>query len=196
MASGQKQHVDYFRKILLRKKFLPFALPGSVYVPFVGDGDIAFDLYRDRKIYGADIDLVRIKTAKSRLPKSTLVVGDCNDWPMGIVKDVFCVGDFDSYNYPYASFRSWWSNTKKTDVLVLFFTDGQRQVIKRSGAYHKFNGDKVSGLQLTQRHAIYNSYFVKTIKPDFCIFILPYHIIKVLFYLRKDMLYWGAVIQK
>ena len=58
----QKQHVDYYKKILLRKNLLSYlSKEGDIYVPFIGDGDIAFDLYKYRKIYGADLDPERVK---------------------------------------------------------------------------------------------------------------------------------------
>ena len=68
--SEQKQHVDYHRKIALRKNLLEKAaeLKGAFYIPFIGDGDIAFDLYQGHKLYGADIDVERVNIAKSRLP--------------------------------------------------------------------------------------------------------------------------------
>lgn len=45
---GQKQHVDAFRKIALRRELLRYAVPGAAYVPFCGDGDIASQLYYQR----------------------------------------------------------------------------------------------------------------------------------------------------
>lgn len=194
--SSQKQHVDYFRKILLRRKLLTYALSGAVYAPFIGDGDIAFDLYRKHKIYGADIDPDRVATAKSRLPKSTIVMGDCNGWPMGAIKGKFSVADFDSYSDPYPSFKAWWANAAKSNLLILFFTDGHRQGIKRSGVFHKPDGSTKNNMMIIQKRLAYNAYYPKFIKPWFVDFIAPYRLVKDMFYLRRDMLYWGAVIER
>lgn len=53
----QKQHVDLYRKVLLRRKLLALAVEGAAYVPFIGDGDIALELYAGKhQIFGADLD--------------------------------------------------------------------------------------------------------------------------------------------
>ena len=78
---GPKQHVDMYRKIMLRKRLLRRALPGAAYVPFIGDGDIAADLYADRVVYGADLDSQRAVTAAGRLNGSTVIAADCDSWP-------------------------------------------------------------------------------------------------------------------
>ena len=44
------------------------AVPGTVYIPFIGGGDIASELYRDRLVYGADIDQKRVDVAQAKLP--------------------------------------------------------------------------------------------------------------------------------
>jgi hypothetical protein len=62
-----KQHVDLHRKLALRRALLRGCPAGAVYVPFIGDGDIAAELYADRMVYGADLDPNRSATARARL---------------------------------------------------------------------------------------------------------------------------------
>ena len=65
-VEGQ-QHVDLYRKLLLRRHLLRWASDGAAYVPFIGDGDIAAQLYGERTIYGADLDPERVEVARGRL---------------------------------------------------------------------------------------------------------------------------------
>ena len=55
----QKQHVDIQRKLKLRRTLMEKlgTTDGAYYIPFIGEGDIAVELYRDKMIYGADIEL-------------------------------------------------------------------------------------------------------------------------------------------
>lgn len=54
-------------------------------MPFIGDGDIAVELYTDRVIYGADLDPARIATCTRRLRdlncSGFLATADCDSWP-------------------------------------------------------------------------------------------------------------------
>ena len=81
--SEKKQHVDIHRKLNLRKKLLEKAgkLTGAVYVPFIGEGDIACELYQGNKIYGADSDPERVEVAKSRLKDAEIITADCDKFP-------------------------------------------------------------------------------------------------------------------
>lgn len=136
-------------------------------------------------------------TAKSRLPTdSTIIAADCNGWPFVGEGTKFSVADFDSYSDPYASFRSFWQNAVKADRLVLFFTDGHKQGIMRTGWYYSPDGNKEHIDDLSGRRLIFNTYFPKFIKPWFIEYIKDWTILKVMFYLRGMMLYWGAVIER
>src|SRR5687768_4746820 len=81
------QHVDLRRKVEQRQRLLRHAAPaGAIYVPFVGDADLAVDLYAGRTIYAADIDADRVATASQRLgdldgPIATVTTADCDAWP-------------------------------------------------------------------------------------------------------------------
>jgi hypothetical protein len=76
----QQQHVQMYRKLLLRRRLCRWATRGSAYVPFIGDGDIAAALYADSRVYGADLDPARVEVAASRLPRSDVIVADCDEW--------------------------------------------------------------------------------------------------------------------
>src|SRR5579859_2094316 len=193
--NAQKQHVDMFRKLLLRRQLLKAALPGAAYVPFCGDGDIAVKLYTNRKVYAADLDAGRVTTARNRLPKATIVQADCDVWPFPGIVDTFAVRDFDAYSNPYSSFHSFWQEATKAKIIVLFFTDGHRKGLKRTGHFHRFDGSKEYLPTVKERRPAYNAYFSKFVKPDFEEFVRPSRLVRTMHYTRKDMLYWGAVVE-
>ena len=190
----QRQHVDFHRKLMLRKNLL-HAKQGVFYVPFIGDGDISVELYKEAEIYGADIDPDRVATAIERV-RGTVITADCNKWPFPDVDKTFDVADLDAYSETYLPFRMFWENANKADKMTLFFTDGHKQGIMRTGHYHKPNGDKQFIEAVNDRRKVFNFYFPKHILPWFIDYISPYKVKKKQFYLRGMMLYWGAVIER
>ena len=196
--SEQPQHVDLHRKILLRKGIYSKAPAGSVYAPFIGDGDLAGALYRDRRIYGADIDPARVATAAGRGFTGEIRQADCDVYPFGDVQEPFAIADFDSYSYPYAAFRSFWAKAEKSDPFVCFFTDGQRQSVKRTGTYIDPDGAKHTLADLIEKRQTYNFYWAGIVEPWFRQYIKPWDVVASQFYLRGQagMLYWGAAISK
>jgi hypothetical protein len=125
-----------------------------------------------------------------------LRVADCNVYPFVDLKPApFSVADFDAYAEPYAAFRSFWHQAPKTDRLVLFFTDGQRQSMMRVGNWTSPDGDR---LEATTEEArpIFNAYLSKYVWPWFADFIDPWHVVDRFRYLRGWMVYWGAVIER
>lgn len=203
-GSEQKQHVDMFRKVLLRKRLLSSALPGAAYVPFIGDGDISVEVYPDRPVYGADLDPDRVAVAARRIPepRGDIRCEDCNGWPFPDVGEPFAVADFDAYVDPYTPFYSFWENAEKCDRVVMFFTDGRKQGLGRTGHWTKPDGTKVYLPSLAEhgpggpRPKVFNSYWIKHIKPWFHEAILPWRVVRDFRYNRSMMVYWGAVIER
>lgn len=117
---------------MLRRRCLAEAMLGAVYVPFIGDGDLAVALYRDRMVYGADIDSTRIATAASRISHGSIIVADCNEWPFPNCVEAFAIADCDAYGNPYQAFVAFWAHARKTPRVVVFGTDGLRQRMKRA----------------------------------------------------------------
>lgn len=194
-ASGQ-QHVEMYRKSLLRKRLLRWAVDGAAYVPFIGDGDLAVLHYADRDVYGADLDPNRVATASSRL-SGEIRVFDCDAWPFPDRRDViFAAADFDAYSEPYASFRSFWSQATRRDRLVLFFTDGHRQGLMRTGHWHLPDGSKQELKTVHERRPVFNFYLTQHVWPWFDDFIKPYRVIQRMRYNRAMMTYWGAAIER
>jgi hypothetical protein len=193
-ASGQ-QHVEMYRKVLLRRRLLRWADPGAVYVPFIGDGDLAVNLYRNRQVFGADLDPDRVATAASRL-SGDIRVADCDGWPFPGCHDIFAIADFDAYSEPYLSFRSWWKCADRADKLVLFFTDGHKQGLMRTGHWHLPDGSKQYLDTAAERRPIYNFYLTKHVWPWFEDFVRPYRVTQIMRYQRAMMTYWGAAIRK
>jgi hypothetical protein len=198
--TGQKQHIDLFKKLLLRKALLKGQTVSNIYVPFIGEGDISFELYRNYRIFGADLDPARAKTASERLPGNDIRTADCNAFPFKDMIEVeFQAADFDSYSEPYLPFRSFWESTPQhPKKMVLFFTDGHLQYIKRSGGFHRPDGSSEYHLDINARRKVYNFYWTKYIKPWFAEYIKKsgYNIVKTQSYRRSDMFYWGAVIER
>lgn len=193
VSSSGAQHVDIYRKVLLRKRLLKYAEAGAAYVPFIGDGDLAVELYDDRRVYGADLDTDRVKVARSRLSNCEVRVADCDVWTFPGLKDQIAVADFDAYSDPYAGFRDFWAKAPTTDRLVLFFTDGHKQGLMRTGHWHLADGS-YRYLQKNEKAAVFNFYLSKHINPWFESFIHPWKVVHRFRYLRGMMLYWGVVI--
>jgi hypothetical protein len=192
----QHQHVEYFRKMLLRRRLLHWSLPGTVYVPFIGDGDLAVELYPDRKVLGADIDQERVDVAASRINgQSRIIQADCNDWPFPGARDHFAVGDFDPYADPYPSFTSWWENTRRKKRLVVTFTDGVHVGVTYSGNWTKPDGTKL-WLPVEERAGAYQHYLSKHVWPWFEGYIKPYQMAHQMCYRRGLVVYWGAVLRR
>jgi len=192
-----KQHVDISRKLKLRKQLMEKVgkLTGAFYIPFIGEGDIAVALYSKNKIYGADIDPAMAETARSRLPEANILTADCDELPFIDNKVTYSLADFDSYSYPYKSFRSFFKGAKLASQCVLIFTDGQRQAIIRTGHYRTPDGKKHHLKTVTEKRKAYNFYFNKIIVPWFEKYIKPYKVVYITKYLRAgSMCYWGAVI--
>lgn len=193
----QKQHVNLYQKSLLRRSLVHSARPGAAYVPFIGDGDLALAHYAGAfAIYGADIDQARVDTGRERLPGHTIIKADCNAWPFPGLPEPFAVADFDAYSEPYPSFRAFWEQAPKTDPLVLIFTDGHRQGIIRTSWLHHPSGEKSHLETLRERRTAYNFYWQRIVKPWFTKFVQPWRVVRTKFYLRGQMIYWGAVLEE
>lgn len=192
---GKKPHVDFHRKVALRRRLISRVTGRNYYIPFIGDGDLACELYTDAKIFGADIDAKRVETAKARLPSARVIVADCNHFPFDDAC-VFHLADFNAYSEPYPAFRSFWAKANKADRIVLFFTDGHRQGIIRSGWVHYPHGEREHLDKLNDRRRLYNFYFPQVVLPWFTKYVKPYEIVQKAFYLRDMMLYWGAIIAR
>jgi len=181
------------RKLLLRRQLLRSAVSGAAYVPFCGDGDIAMELYANRRVLGADIDADRVRVCASRLPDADVRVGDCNGWPFPGVTDTIAVADFDAYAYPYDSFRGFWANANKSERLVMFFTDAQRQAIFRAGHFRLPSGEKKHISEANEKRAYGNFWLKRYCEPWIREAVAPRKVIRTLGYLRGMMLYWGVV---
>jgi hypothetical protein len=166
-------------------------------VPFCGDGDIASELYADRFILAADIDPARVATFAGRLPDAVVRVADCNTWPFAGRTEQVAVADLDSYSYPYDSFRAFWEHAEKADTLVLFFTDGERQAIFRTGHFRLPDGTKMHLTEKNDKRAYGNFWLKRYCEPWLREAVRPYRVSRVQGYLRGSwMLYWGAVCER
>lgn len=202
MKQVQQQHVDFYRKRLLRRALLRLALPGAAYVPFIGDGDLAVELYHDRHVYGADLDEERLARCENRdtWPSGiTLKRHNCNQWPFETeALPPLAIADFDAYSDPYESFRAFWRAAPKADTLVLYFTDGHRQGIIRTGNLIAPDGTHTK-VPVREKRALYNFYWKRVVAPWFGTFIIEagWRVRATNHYLRgSSMLYWGAVVER
>lgn len=200
-----KQHAEFHRKVLMRQHLLRHWCPPldtAAYVPFIGDGDLAAYLYGDLHVYGADLDPDRIAAAGLALPNiaaagaGSLRVADCDSWPFpDLQTPQFSVADFDAYAEPYAAFRAFWHQAPKTDRLVLFFTDGQRQSMMRVGKWIAPDGTVLEA-ETEEARPIFNAYVSKYIWPWFEDFVAPWRVVDRFRYLRGWMVYLGFVIER
>lgn len=197
---GQKQHVDFHRKVSLRNQLISYAAPGCAYLPFCGDGDLGQLYYRRpaiSRIYAADLNPERVDNFRRRCPKIVAVAGDCDRWPFPEVPDDrFSVGDFDAYAHPYPSFLSWFETVKLANRLVLFFTDGHRQGIIRSGVLINPDSKHIKIEKVNDRRRLFHFYAKLVIEPWFKKVIKGWKCNAAKFYLRAGMIYWGAVISR
>lgn len=187
-----------FRKVALRKRLCSKAMPGPAYVPFIGDGDLAVQCYRGRKVYGADIDAGRVATARVRLPGADIRQADCDDWPFPEVREPFAVADFDAYANPYKSLVAFWENATKARRVVLFGTDGLRYRIKRSRVLSRLPDGEETPAHGQAWRAQFNFWWAKHVLPFLTKTISPYRITQAFSYLRGaiGMLYWGVVAER
>jgi hypothetical protein len=197
-STGKAQHVDLHRKILLRRDLLASASEGAFYVPFIGDGDIAVELYSGRTIYGADLDPERVATAAKRLPGSTVRVFDCDAWPFPDVEEPFALADLDSYSNPYKALVSFWQNAKLADRVVIFGTDGMLNANRdsRTRILVPLPRSGVKEGTLSQRRHQRSTWWVETVLPFLEKTLASYRISQQMHYLRYDMLYWGVVVER
>jgi len=199
---AQQQHVEFWRKVLLRERLLDIAgvrATAHVYVPFIGDGDLAAELYGDAFILGADLDLERVETARGRV-NGIVREADCNGWPFPDWKRVapgtrLEVADFDSYAYPYASFRAFWEQAPRARRVTLFFTDGERQAMMRTGKWRWPDGAEQDEPDLGVRRLYFNAYFSGHVLPWLERHVAPWRVIHKSLYLRGWMVYWGAIVE-
>ena len=200
MKVEAKQHVELHRKTNLRRDLLQKAVPGAAYVPYIGDGDIAAELYMDRAIYGADKDQARLDTAAGRLPGSTVVRGDCEGWPLAqlIDQDIppFAVADFDAYGDPYKGFDAFWQQAPKADTLVVFFTDGLRLKMQQSNWVYELEPHKWHRVDTrNEARTRLNFWLPRYVRPWLEQLVAPWIVAEVKQYTRNHMLYFGAVLQ-
>jgi len=195
-TNAQRQHVLLFRKELQRKRMLRWALPGPIYVPFIGDGDIAVKLYQDRPIYGADLDPKRVAMAQSRL-KGDIREGDCDTWLFGDVKAKFAVADFDAYDHPYPAFEAFWQNAQKLNRLVMFFTDGHRQAILRLGIHVWPDGHTTYPANMYEKQPPNYFYLSRYVWPWFEDYVgNQWRVLERMRYTRQTITYWACAIEK
>ena len=193
-----------------------WAQRGPAYVPFIGDGDICVGgsrpgalpheryalpgLYGDRSIFGADLDEARVRVARARIPTGDIRVANCDGYPFSDRHTgPIAIADFDAWTDPYKAANAFWAHAEKADRLVMFFTDAHKMGIAADGTLIRPDGSKTTfrpGVDLHERQRAFNLYFAETIWPWFTDFIEPYRVLEKMRYLRGQMLYWGAAIEK
>jgi hypothetical protein len=196
-TAGAAQHVDRFRKDLLRAALVPHALPGPVYAPFCGEGDLAVSCYPGRRIYGADLDDARVATAQARLPGSVFRVADCDGWPFPDATAPFAIADFDAYANPYPSLAAFWAEAPKLDRLVLFGTDGLRQGLSRRNMTAVLPSGAMTPATIAEARRQFNTWWAGVVLPYLRTALAPWRITTSRFYIRgRGQLYWGVEVTR
>lgn len=192
--TSHKQHVDIHRKILLRRSLLDGFSTGAVYLPFCGDGDIAWELYGGHLIDAIDKDDERVASFRSRFPHARTVAGAAETWQFG-KENSYAVADFDAWARPYAAFSEFWIHAEKEFPLVMFFTDGHRATIQRKKIV-QYPGGESHSLTNREVHPLFNGWFDKVVIPWFDSIIAPARRVKTKHYYRRYNLYWGTVVEQ
>jgi hypothetical protein len=200
MSSGEPASA-YRSKVRLRRRLLRKAQleMGTVaYVPFVGHGHIAQEMYKRHRIIGADIDPGAANIAVNRLPESsTIKVADCETWPFPEERGPVTIADFDAYTYPYGAFRQFWDHAPKDDTLVMFFSDGQKASIQKLNQYRHPAGKLVPvKTNLATKREKTTSYYKDVVFPWFEETIPPYSIVEHDVVEHSMMIYWGVIIRQ
>lgn len=223
VVAGQKQHVEFHRKVLFRRQLVRTAgpCPGAAYLPFCGDGDLAEACWADRDLWAADLDPARTATFAARFPDAHLATGDCDSWPFtGPTPALTAILDLDAYAYPYHAWRAATGALELAPTVVALFTDGQRQGIKRTGTWRDPDGTprqahttarrfvgasgnsgriaETEGPDLRVTRPLYNGWLVRACRPWIQgeAHRLGYRLVTARGYTRQDMLYWGAVLKR
>ena len=192
----RSQHIGYHRKYLLRKRLLRWASDGAAYVPFIGDGDLAADLYDQRLILGVDEDPERVDVAQQRLT-GDIRVGDADGWLFTEHrKPPVAIADFDAWANPYRSMIAFWEHAPKADRLLLFFTDGMKIPLMADGLFIHPDGTREKLLTTVERQRAFYFYFSRTVWPWFEDTIRPYTVLDRIRYLQGQLLYFGAAIER
>ncbi len=189
---SKKQHGGIHRKLALRRRFLGFSESDkAAYVPFIGDGDIAVELYQDRYVFGVDIDKDRVAVARQRIVKGVVVVGNCDkEWSFPSCEKSFSLADFDAYANPCPAIAIFWERAHRSFLLVLFGSDTRRQAIKRTKRIPLFPSGYSSG----NWRRCFNFYWMECFLPWLVETIGNTRIIRKGMYVRRDTVYWGVVI--
>ncbi len=206
--TAKQQHVEAHRKIGIRRRLLDKlgTTDGLAYIPYCGDGDLTHDLdrYDNRRCLLIDNDPDRTTTAQQRFDTDTVhaITADANHYqppPQAWGDTPFAVADFDAYAYPYQAFREWFANAPLAPRLAVFFTDGQRQAIRRGFAWIEPDGThrKCTADQVTIWRTAYTTWpkLVQRWLTDHAQ-TRGYTITDTTSYLRSGVLvYWGAILQ-
>lgn len=195
----QQQHVQFHRKIDQRQRLLTHAIPGAAFVPYCGDGDIAAELYADRPMIGCDTDPARVAFVSERLPGGRWTEEDADAFDFSEAMPPFAIADFDAYAYPYDTFRNFWTNAPRARRVVMFFTDGAIQNLRRgvpAGWRHPDGTQQPQAKVGTDGRAAFNFYWTDVLLPWITAAVAPWRVIETDYYSRGgNICYWGAVVE-
>lgn len=178
----------------MRRRLVEEAIDGAAYVPYIGEGDIAAELYSERQVYGVELQEKFLGVAKSRL-NGRFVKGDCREWHFSPEDGPFAIADFDAYGNPYESFASFWENASKASRVVMFFCDGRRNRISRHKCQAVLPTGEIEGVPPKVWRKQYNLWLRRYVLPWIEGVIEPYIITRRVAFYRGAMLHWGCVVE-
>lgn len=175
---------------------MEFAAEGAVYVPYIGEADIASQLWSDRMIYGCDLEQKFLDVADTRLSNSDLRVANAEHYPFTDISEAITIADFDAYGNPYLALQSFWQAIPDhPQRIVIYGTDGLRTNFRGNATVLLPEGKKQPANLVTAREQ-YNYYWPRYIIPLLKKLVAPHTIIKEKHYTNKTMLYWGIVVDR
>lgn len=191
---GKKQSTEIERKLRLRHDLMEFAAEGAVYVPYIGEADIASQLWADRMIYGCDLEQKFLDVARTRLSNADLRVANAERYPFTDISEAITIADFDAYGNPYLALQSFWQAIPDhPQRMVIFGTDGLRSHFRGNALLVLPEGTKKPTDLGTAREQ-YNYYWPRYIVPLLKRIVAPYTVIEQRHYFNKAIVYWGIVI--
>lgn len=211
LGTGKAQHVDLFRKIGLRRELLALVGAGGAYVPFLGEADIAAELYRGRYVLGVELDPDVARTAGARLaeldPPGFVIVGDAEAWHVGADAGApYAVLDVDAFSNPYRSLEAAWrelvDRPNRTpglaDRVAVFGTDGMRLAIRQSKSryYSSPTTRKLSSGTISDKRRQWNNWWGGFVLPWLEQLFAGWTIVETRKYQRTHMVYWGVVLER
>jgi hypothetical protein len=215
-ATTRLQHASPERKFLLRRRLMRWldGIEGCAVVPFCGDLSIALGgrpeakrdfayrfpgLYRDRVIYGCDLDEELVELAQERVTDGIVRCADANYWAFGDL-DVgpVAVIDADAWDQPWGAVRSAWEATEKAERVAICWTSASPMGVMVDGTLVHPDGSHHTITSLSERQKLFYQHAQRVTWPWLTGYVASsgYRIVDRGYYRRGMVDYGGCVVKR